>query len=62
MVYWSWNEKMSTFQAVSAHLLSLIVESRKQVEKFSQLVKMTNSGGGQLNTTLSQVIELDVFP
>ena len=23
---------------------------------------MTNSGGGQLNTTLSQVIELDVFP
>jgi len=41
-------------ESVSAHLLSLIMESRKQVEKFNQLVKMT-SGSNQLNTNLSQV-------
>merc|ERR1712142_1214401 len=31
-------------EAVSAHLLSLTTESRKQVEKFNQLVKLTSSG------------------
>jgi hypothetical protein len=43
-------------EAVSAHLLSLITESRKQVEKFNQLVKMTANGTGQMvANTLSQV-------
>jgi len=37
-------------ESVSAHILSLITESRKQVEKFNQLVKMAASGA-----TLSQV-------
>ena len=43
-------------ESVSAHLLSLITESRKQVEKFNQLVKMTTANGGQMvANTLSQV-------
>ena len=41
-------------EAVSAHLLSLTTESRKQVEKFNQLVKLT-LGGGAPPTTLTQV-------
>ena len=41
-------------EAVSAHLLSLTTESRKQVEKFNQLVKLT-LGGGAPTTTLTQV-------
>jgi hypothetical protein len=44
-------------EAVSAHLLSLITESRKQVEKFNQLLKMTANNAGQMvvANTLSQV-------
>ena len=41
-------------EAVSAHLLSLTTESRKQVEKFNQLVKLT-MGGAAPATTLTQV-------
>ena len=41
-------------EAVSAHLLSLTTESRKQVEKFNQLVKLT-LGGAAPATTLTQV-------
>ena len=41
-------------EAVSAHLLSLTTESRKQVEKFNQLVKLT-LGGGPPTTSLTQV-------
>ena len=41
-------------EAVSAHLLSLTTESRKQVEKFNQLVKLT-LGGAAPTTTLTQV-------
>jgi len=41
-------------EAVSAHLLSLTTESRKQVEKFNQLVKLTASGAAPTGA-LSQV-------
>ena len=41
-------------EAVSAHLLSLTTESRKQVEKFNQLVKLTSSGAAPAGA-LSQV-------
>jgi len=41
-------------EAVSAHLLSLTTESRKQVEKFNQLVKLTSSGAAPTGA-LSQV-------
>ena len=41
-------------ESVSAHLLSLTTESRKQVEKFNQLVKLT-MGGAAPTTSLTQV-------
>ena len=56
----SGKKNINVCKAVSAHLLSLIMESRKQVEKFNQLVKMT-SGNGHLNTTLSQVGNLPLL-